>query len=73
MTLQWETLDAQTCYKAPAPIFGSIRVERYSGDEPWQVNWSVQGYCAALIEYQFPTATEAMLAADKNIHAALNT
>lgn len=68
--LQWEVLHSSHCYRAPAPLFGSIRVERY-GEGPWLVQWSVPGICDQLIDAEFETAAAAMDAADAYVAAAL--
>lgn len=71
MILSWEILDPERALKAEAPLFGSIRVERYSTDSDWQVNWSVPGYCNTLIEGGWPSALDAQRAAEEFVERKL--
>ena len=71
MQLNWETVESNFAFKVNAPLFGSIRVERYSCDCPWSVNWSVAGHTDTLIDHDFATANEAKRGAEKHIAAAL--
>jgi hypothetical protein len=62
MPLDWECLDPDYCHRAPAPLFGNIRVERHGAKRGWSVNWSVSGYSASLIAGEWPDAEAAMRA-----------
>lgn len=68
--LQWECLHEERCFRAPAPLFGSIRVERFSLADKWEVLWSVPGYCATLIEGEWPNADAAKEVAETHVKAA---
>jgi hypothetical protein len=68
--LEWRTLNPDFAFVAPAPLFGSIRVERYGTDEPWEINYSVPGYCAKLVDGQWPSAASAKLGAEELVAAA---
>lgn len=63
--LQWECLKDDYVHVAAAPLFGSIRVEH--GGRRWAVYWSVPGYCNLLLPAFFPTAEDAMKAADDQV------
>lgn len=67
MPLNWECLHADVAHRAPAPLFGSIRVERRHSRAGWEVNWSVPGYSARLIEGEWPDADAAMRAAEAHV------
>lgn len=69
--LVWECLQEGRSHRAPAPLFGSIRVERYSDDGRWSVNWSVPGYSNTLVEGDWPDADAAKAAAQTHVSAAL--
>ena len=70
--LEWETLDPDFAFVAPAPLFGIIRVERYGTGEPWEINYSVPGYCAKLVDGQWPSAASAKLVAEELVAAAFS-
>lgn len=59
MTLQWETLNPNMGFRAPAPLFGFIRVERYREEDGWEINWSAPGYTDTLLEGEWPDAESA--------------
>lgn len=65
--LQWECLDADFAYRATAPLFGTIRVERHSTEANWHVNWSVPGFSDRLLEGAWPSAESAMHAASTHV------
>ncbi|MBW3243304.1 hypothetical protein KUV57_11410 [Epibacterium sp. DP7N7-1] len=67
----WECLSPETCYRAEAPLFGNIRVERNGTKKLWSVNWSVPGYSASLINGDWPDAHSAMGAAEHHVRVAL--
>jgi hypothetical protein len=67
MKLNWECLNEDYCYRTPAPLFGSIRVERYSENNPWGVSYSIPGYSDTLIEGEWEDAESAMKAAEDHI------
>ena len=67
MSLTWECLDAEFAHRAPAPLFGTIRVERRHTQGPWEINWSVPGHSAKLIEGEWPDAETAMRAAEAHV------
>ena len=69
MYLQWERIFQDT-HRAPAPLFGSIRVEDH-GTGKWMVNWSVPGFCDRLLDRDFETAREAIKAAEAHVDQAL--
>lgn len=48
-------------YRAPAPLFGHIRVEQWGDD--WVVNWSVPGFSDSFVHGEFIGPYEAMEAA----------
>lgn len=48
-------------WRAPAPLFGHIRLEKYGSD--WVVQWSVPGFCDAFVEGEFDDLQDAMDAA----------
>jgi hypothetical protein len=64
--LAWEKL-ARHFYRAPAPLFGTIRVENYG--HGWSVAWSVPGYSDELVPGRFRSAANAKSAAEAH-HAA---
>lgn len=70
--LEWEEL-APGIHRAPAPLFGSIRLEQHRGTGAWEVLWSVPGYCNRLVgdESGFPTLAAAKQAADEHLVAAI--
>ncbi|MCW3783889.1 hypothetical protein [Defluviimonas salinarum] len=70
MILQWECLHEEFAYRAPAPLFGSIRVERSSQGAEWSVTWSVPGYSDTLIEGSWPDADTAKRAAEEHVATA---
>lgn len=65
--LQWECIKPDYLYVAPAPLFGSIRVERYLHSDPWNADWSVPGFRNTLLPGDFPTAEAAMKAVDDHV------
>ncbi len=67
MPLNWECLDPDYCHRAPAPLFGNIRVERHGSTRGWSVNWSVPGYSASLIAGEWPDAEAAKRAAETHV------
>jgi len=71
--LEWEHLGGNT-YRAAAPLFGNLRVERY-GTGNWHAAWSVPGSTYAFVEGEFPSHAAAMAAAqaeyDRRILSAL--
>lgn len=67
--LAWEQL-GDRAWRAPSPLFGSFRVERYGGSA-WQALWSVPGYCDTFVDGDFATAEDAMEAIEARIMAAL--
>lgn len=69
--LTWECLQEDFAYRAEAPLFGSIRVERYSPDAQWEINWSVPGYSEKLVKGSWPTAEAAMRAASDHVSAVM--
>jgi len=58
--LEWEEI-APHHAKAPLPLFGSIRVESWGG--PFQIVWSVPGFCDTFTPGKFPTIEAAKAAA----------
>lgn len=70
MKLNWECLNEDYCFRTPAPLFGNIRVERYSENKRWSIDWSVPGYGASLTDDKWDTAEEAMKAAEDYIAEA---
>lgn len=70
MPLQWEVLQENFSHRAPAPLFGSIRVERYASFKPWLINWSVPGFSDTLIEGKWENLNDAKRAAEKHVRAA---
>lgn len=72
--LQWESIDGGNAFRAPALIFGWIRIETYTLHS-WQVQWSVPGICNLLMPNVFdsPSAAKAAAQADyeRRILAAL--
>jgi hypothetical protein len=66
--LVWEHL--RNSYRAPAPLFGHIRVESYSTDY-WTVHWSVPGYTDLLIQGSFDTPEAAKAAAQADYEARI--
>ena len=67
--LAWEQL-GERAWRAPSPLFGSFRVERY-GDRLWQALWSVPGICDTFVEGDFATADDAKQAIQARILSAL--
>ena len=65
--LLWECLYEEFAFRAAAPLFGSIRVERFSTSRPWQINWSVPGYCDTLLAGEWADAESAMKAAEEHV------
>lgn len=63
--LVWEHLGhlGSHFYKAPCPLFGSIRIERYSGR--YSLHWSVPGYSNSFTDEEYDTAEETMEAAQR--------
>jgi hypothetical protein len=72
MFLKWECLNDDFAHRAKAPLFGHIRVERYSTDSEWGVNWSAPGICDTLIEGGWPSAEDAKTAAEAFVSDAFN-
>ncbi len=60
--LGWEKL-SETCYRAPAPFFGSFRVEA-RGEGRFDALWSVPGHCDTYVPGPFATAGAAMRAVE---------
>lgn len=48
-------------YRASAPLFGHIRVEKFGDD--WFVNWSTPGFSDSFVHGEFIGPDEAMKAA----------
>jgi hypothetical protein len=70
--LVWEALDSSGGYfRAAAPLFGTIRIERLGVDRPFFVSWSVPGFCAAFIKGEFPTVEAAKAAAQADYAARI--
>lgn len=63
--LEWESIDGGNAFRAPALIFGWIRIETYTLHS-WQVQWSVPGICNLLMPNVFdsPSAAKAAAQAD---------
>lgn len=61
--LEWEAIDGGNAFRAPAIIFGWIRIETYTMHS-WQVLWSVPGICNILLPSVFDTPDEAKAAAE---------
>lgn len=55
--LIWEHLGGDH-YRAMCPLFGNLRIERYSKE--FMVIWSVPGHCDSFIEEEFKTLSEAV-------------
>jgi hypothetical protein len=72
MFLKWECLNDDFAHRAKAPLFGHIRVERYSTDSEWGVNWSAPGICDTLIEGVWPSADAAKAAAEAFVSDAFH-
>lgn len=70
LPLKWEAL-SERAYRADAPLFGSIRVEKYKGD-CWSVDWSAPGISDTLIEGEWSTREAAMKAAEEHVTSALS-
>lgn len=58
--LEFEYLGGNS-YRAPAPLFGNIRIEQWGED--WHVNWSVPGFSDSFVHGEFIGPDEAMKAA----------
>ena len=56
-------------WRAPAPLFGFIRVEHYSDD--YQVVWSVPGFCDTFTPGRFVTEEAAKAAAQADYEARI--
>lgn len=61
MGLKWE--HRYGSYRAPAPLFGHIRVEDY-GSGRWQVLWSAPGITDLLMDASFQNEIDALVAAE---------
>lgn len=68
MKLAWE--ERYGCFRAPAPLFGHIRVEDYGSGE-WMVNYSVPGLSDNLLDNKWPTPEKAKFAAEAYIEMEL--
>ena len=51
MSWNWKVLDPEYAHVLQAPLFGSIRIERFSTETSWQINWSVPGYSESFLSY----------------------
>lgn len=71
MKMNWECLDQDYCFRASAPLFGNIRVERHGETRPWSINWSVPGYSNTLIEGEWDSSEAAMKAAEDHVFASI--
>jgi hypothetical protein len=68
--LAWEAYgDDQDHWRAPAPLFGNIRVDNYGFG--FEVNWSVPGHTETLVKGMWETADLAKAAAQEHVNAAL--
>jgi hypothetical protein len=70
LPLAWQAL-SELSYRADAPLFGSIRVEKYKGNA-WSVDWSAPGISDTLIEGEWDTPETAMKAAEDHVSSALS-
>lgn len=71
--LEWENLGGNT-YRAPAPLFGSIRAEKWGAY--WFVNWSVPGFSDSFTDGKFLNSDDARKAGEieyQNRMAKFNT
>lgn len=68
--LIWEHLGGDH-YRAMCPLFGNLRIERYSGD--FMVNWSVPGFCDSFIKGEFETLSAAVEATQIEYERRLST
>jgi hypothetical protein len=60
--LEWESLDdTGRFWRAPAPLFGNIRVEAYG--DPYRIAYSVPGFSDTFTEGEFDTPEAAKAAA----------
>ena len=69
--LVWECLDGKH-FRAKAPLFGYIRVERWSEDMPWEVNWSVPGFTSTLIDGIWDNLADAFAAVEAQRDGQMN-
>ena len=71
--LVWEEL-GESQYRATAPLFGNLRVERYGGSD-WMAVWSVPGFSDTFVDGVFQSAESAkgamQLEYDKRISACV--
>lgn len=70
--LEWEKL-AERYYRAPLPLFGSIRLEQNAGPDhdQWVILWSIPGYCDTFTAGKFPTIEAAKSAAQSDYTARI--
>jgi hypothetical protein len=66
--LEWEEMSGGF-WRAPAPLFGSIRVEHYG--ESYEVVWSVPGYCDRFCKGEFLDEDAAKSAAQADYEARI--
>jgi hypothetical protein len=67
--LRWEHVGGYH-YRAPAPLFGNIRIESYT-EGKFDLVWSVPGFCDVLVPEGFYTAEAAKAAANAHHRAAI--
>jgi hypothetical protein len=68
--LSWERLDdTGRFWRAPAPLFGNIRVEAYGG--PYRIAYSVPGFSHTFTEGEFDTPEVAMRAAQADYQSRI--
>lgn len=70
--LEWIAIDGGNAFRAPALIFGWIRIETYTLNS-WQVQWSVPGICNILLPSVFDTPDEAKAAAQADYEARIRS
>lgn len=66
--LAWEHLGGDH-HRAPCPLFGNLRVEKYTGG--YIVVWSVPGYCDTFAPGEFGSADSAKFAAQQEYERRL--
>jgi hypothetical protein len=62
--LQWEHLGGYF-YRAPAPLFGNIRIESFGAHSRFTVEYSIPGHSNTFVEGDFDTAELAMAAGEQ--------
>ena len=67
--MDWQKID-ENHHRAPAPVFGSVRIGRYGTSSPWEVSLSVPGYEAELLSERFDQIEDAKRAASGAVRAA---